>query len=79
MVNLRPLQLRLRTEVGGTRGPVLRTEGRVTLIDGILATAVLLGLMLNAVLGWWWADPAAGYVLVCYAAREVSEIFSAPS
>ena len=59
--------------------PVLRTEGRVTLIDGILATAVLLGLMLNAVLGWWWADPAAGYVLVCYAAREVSEIFSAPS
>ena len=24
MVNLRPLQLRLRTEVGGTRGPVLR-------------------------------------------------------
>ena len=24
--------------------PVLRTEGRVTLIDGILATAVLLGL-----------------------------------
>ena len=28
--------------------PVLRTEGRVTLIDGILATAVLLGLVLNA-------------------------------
>jgi divalent metal cation (Fe/Co/Zn/Cd) transporter len=57
--------------------PVLRTEGRVTLIDGILATAVLLGLMLNAALGWWWADPAAGYVLVFYAAREVGEIFFA--
>jgi hypothetical protein len=37
--------------------------------------AVLLGLVLNAALGWWWADPAAGYVLVCYAAREVREIF----
>jgi hypothetical protein len=37
--------------------PVLRTEGRVTLIDGILATAVLLGLVLNAALSWWWADP----------------------
>ena len=58
--------------------PVLRTEGRVTLIDGILATAVLLGLALNAALGWWWADPAAGYVLVFYAAREVREIFFAP-
>ena len=55
--------------------PVLQTEGRVTLVDGILATAVLAGLALNAALGWWWADPAAGYVLVFYAAREVREIF----
>ena len=57
--------------------PVLRTEGRVTLVDGILATAVLAGLVLNAALGWWWADPAAGYVLVCYAAREVRAVFFA--
>ena len=55
--------------------PVLQTEGRVTLIDGILAAAVLAGLVLNAGPGWWWADPAAGYVLVFYAAREVREIF----
>jgi divalent metal cation (Fe/Co/Zn/Cd) transporter len=55
--------------------PVLQTEGRVTLIDGILAAAVLAGLVLNAALGWWWADPAAGYVLVFYAAREVRDIF----
>jgi divalent metal cation (Fe/Co/Zn/Cd) transporter len=54
--------------------PVLRTEGRVTMIDGVLAVAVLLGLTLNAGLGWWWADPAAGYVLVYYAMREVREI-----
>ena len=39
---------------------VLATEGRVTLTDGILATAVLLGLVLNAALGWWWTDPATG-------------------
>jgi divalent metal cation (Fe/Co/Zn/Cd) transporter len=56
--------------------PVLKTEGRVTLIDGILAAAVLLGLVLNAATGLWQADPAAGYVLVCYAAREVREIFT---
>jgi divalent metal cation (Fe/Co/Zn/Cd) transporter len=55
--------------------PVLQAEGRVTLVDGILAIAVLAGLVLNAALGWWWADPAAGYVLVFYAAREVREIF----
>jgi divalent metal cation (Fe/Co/Zn/Cd) transporter len=57
--------------------PVLRTEGRVTVIDGILAVAVVVGLVLNAAAGWWWADPAAGYVLVYYAAREVREIFTA--
>ncbi|WP_268762389.1 hypothetical protein [Kitasatospora griseola] len=40
--------------------PVLKTEGRVTLIDGLLAAAVLLGLVLNAAFGFWWADPLAG-------------------
>ncbi|MFB6784828.1 cation transporter [Streptomyces sp. NPDC056352] len=54
--------------------PVLKTEGRVTLIDGLLAVAVLLGLLLNSLAGLWWADPAAGYVLVYYALREVKEI-----
>jgi divalent metal cation (Fe/Co/Zn/Cd) transporter len=55
--------------------PVLATEGRVTLIDAILAVAVLLGLALNAAAGIWQADPVAGYVLVGYAAKEVVEIF----
>lgn len=54
--------------------PVLRTEGRVTLIDGLLAAAVLLGLVLNAALGWWWADPLAGFVLVYYAVREIVQL-----
>ena len=56
--------------------PVLRTEGRVTLIDGVLASAVTLALVLNAGLGWWWADPAAGYVLVYYGAREARAGFA---
>jgi divalent metal cation (Fe/Co/Zn/Cd) transporter len=56
--------------------PVLATEGKVTLVDGILAASVLLGLVLNGWLGWWWADPAVGYVLVFYAVREARELFS---
>lgn len=52
------------------KNPVLRAEGRITMIDGVLATAVFCGLVLNAVAGWWWADPLAGYVLLYYAARE---------
>jgi hypothetical protein len=39
---------------------LLQAEGRVTLADGILATAVLVALALKAVIGWWWADPLPG-------------------
>ncbi len=56
--------------------PVLRTEGKVTLVDGILATAVLIGLALNAAFHWWWADPAASYVVVFYGAREARSALS---
>ena len=45
----------------------------MTMVDGLLAVAVLAGLVLNAALGWWWADPVAGYVLLAYAAHEVRE------
>jgi len=51
---------------------VLITEGRVTFVDGLLASAVLAGLVLNATLGWWWADPLAGFVIVVYGVREGS-------
>jgi len=65
-----------KTRTGRELGnPVIRTEGKVTVVDGILAVAVLVGLLLNATLGWWWADPATGYVLVYYATREAREIF----
>ncbi len=56
--------------------PVLETEGRITMIDGILATVVLAGLLLNAFVGWWWADPLAGYALLYYAIREARESLS---
>ncbi len=50
--------------------PVLLTEGHVTLVDAYLAAAVLLGLVLNGLFGWWWADPLAGLVIVYYGLRE---------
>jgi divalent metal cation (Fe/Co/Zn/Cd) transporter len=53
--------------------PVLVTEGRVTFVDGLLASAVLVGLSANALAGWWWADPGAGVVIVYYALRESRE------
>ncbi len=64
-----------KTRTGRALGnPVLVSEGRVTLIDGLLAVAVLVGLTLDATLGWWWADPLAGLVIVYYATREAVQI-----
>ena len=50
--------------------PVLRTEARVTVIDGALAAAVLAGVALNAAAGWWWADPLSALVILVYGVRE---------
>ena len=50
--------------------PVLLTEGRVTLVDAYLAGAVLLGLILDGLFGWWWADPIAALIIVYYGIRE---------
>lgn len=62
---------RAKTRVGRTLGnEVLIMEGRVTLVDAVLAVAVLAGLTLNAGLGWWWADPSAGLVIVAYGVKE---------
>src|ERR1039458_4050761 len=58
MFGLASGKARTGTKLGN---PVLQAEGRITMVDGILATAVLIGLILNSFAGWWWADPVAGY------------------
>ncbi|MGH9536976.1 MAG: cation transporter [Terriglobales bacterium] len=50
--------------------PVLLSEANVTLIDAYLAMAVLVGIVLNATAGLWWADPIAALVIVYYGVRE---------
>jgi divalent metal cation (Fe/Co/Zn/Cd) transporter len=50
--------------------PVLQAEAHVTVVDAYLAGAVLVGLLVNAIAGWWWADPLAGLVIVYYGIKE---------
>lgn len=51
----------------------LRAEATMTFLDGILSTATMLGLLLNAVAGWWWADPSAALLVAVAAANEARE------
>lgn len=48
----------------------LAAEARMTMIDAALALAVLIGLIANAFLGWWWADPIAALLVGVAAVRE---------
>lgn len=60
-----------KRRIGGRLGnPVLLAEAKVTLIDAGLAATLLAGLVLNAALGWWWADPLAALGLCALAAKE---------
>jgi divalent metal cation (Fe/Co/Zn/Cd) transporter len=51
-------------------------EAGMTFLDGMLSTATLVGLLLNAVWGWWWADPLAGLLIAVIAVREGLESLS---
>lgn len=45
-------------------------DSKQTLICTYLSAAVLAGLLLNSLLGWWWADAIAGLVIAGFAIRE---------
>ncbi len=51
----------------------LRAEATLTFLDGVLSTATLVGLALNAYFGWWWADPAAALLVSVVALNEARE------
>ncbi|WP_354501276.1 cation transporter [Mycetocola sp. 2940] len=45
-------------------------DSKQTLLCAYLSAAVLAGLLLNSLLGWWWADPIAGLIIAAFAIRE---------
>ena len=69
-----PLLARAKRRVASNLGsPALQADSRQTDICAYLSAVLLLGLLLNAALGWWWADPVAGLVMVPLIAYEGSE------
>jgi cation diffusion facilitator family transporter len=52
------------------RSGALRADAYETIACAWLSLTTLVGLALNALLGWWWADPAAALVLVPLIVRE---------
>lgn len=54
-------------------------EAAQTNVCTMLSAALLVGLVANAALGWWWADPAAGLVIAGVSAWMAVRTFNAES
>jgi divalent metal cation (Fe/Co/Zn/Cd) transporter len=70
MPGLSWLQRRTGRELGSAS---VVADSKQTLICSYLSAVLLVGLLLNATLGWSWADPVAALVIAAVAVREGRE------
>ena len=69
-----PLLGRAKTRVAEQLGSAATAgEGRQNLLCAYMAGGVLVGLLANAVVGWWWLDPAIALGIAALAVREGRE------
>jgi divalent metal cation (Fe/Co/Zn/Cd) transporter len=73
VVTMPPLA-RAKVRVGERLGSsATNSEGRQNLLCAYLSAGLLLGLGLNAVADWWWADPLTALAIAGVAVREGRE------
>jgi divalent metal cation (Fe/Co/Zn/Cd) transporter len=67
MPSLAAAKRRVGTALGSS---ATASESRQTMLCAYLSGALLVGLVANAIAGWWWADPVAALVIGAVALRE---------
>ncbi len=73
------LSLGIGKRIVGTKlkSSTVLADAKFTLIDAMLSTTVLVGLLFNALFGWWWTDQALALFLAGAAFREgIKEILN---
>ncbi len=75
-----PLLARAKRRTGQLLGSAtVIADSKQTWLCAYLSAVLLLGLVLNATLGWWWADPVAALVIVALAISEGREAWRGDS
>ena len=75
-----PLLARAKRRVATSIGSrALHADSRQTDLCAYLSAILLGGLLLNALLGWWWADPVAGLAMTPIIANEGREALKGES
>lgn len=64
------VKLRVAKRIGSA---ALKADAGCSIACAYMSLALLCGLLLNRLFGWWWADPAAAIVLVCFLVQEGRE------
>jgi divalent metal cation (Fe/Co/Zn/Cd) transporter len=73
-----PILAYKKRRVGGEMGSrSVETDSKQSSACAYLSAVVLVGLVLNAWLGWWWADPIAAFGVAVFLVREGREALSA--
>lgn len=67
MPPLASAKTRLAIKLGSS---ATHSEGRQNMLCAYLSAGLLVGLGVNALLGWWWADPGAALLISAVAMRE---------
>jgi divalent metal cation (Fe/Co/Zn/Cd) transporter len=70
VVVMRLLARAKRQAAASLGSSAMRDDARQSEFRMYLSAILLGGLLLNSLLGWWWADPLAGLVMVPIIARE---------
>ena len=69
-----PVLTHLKRKVGtDLNSPAMHADAQQTQFSFYLSIILLVGLVANATLGWWWADPLAALGMVPFIAREGME------
>jgi divalent metal cation (Fe/Co/Zn/Cd) transporter len=63
-------KLRVAKHIGSA---ALKADAMCSITCAYMSVALLVGLALNALFGWWWADPLAALALVYFIVREGRE------
>jgi divalent metal cation (Fe/Co/Zn/Cd) transporter len=63
-------KLRIAGRIGSA---ALKADAACSVTCAYMSVTLLVGLLLNRLFGWWWADPLAGLALVYFLAREGRE------
>jgi divalent metal cation (Fe/Co/Zn/Cd) transporter len=73
-----PLLWRWRLVLANRLGsPALRADAACSLVCAYMSATLLVGLLLNSLLGWWWADSLAALGMSWWIRGEAAEALEA--